>query len=173
MALDTKAQIKLATAARKGKRTISTFFTGCKGVSTDKSVTIAPEVLIYLAGAGGLGIAITAIIVSAGGLLLDICGSFLCFFAPYTIYQKYLLRDLGTFRSLLNNLRRQVNDLMIENDALKANLRRLGENIDGLESVEEKFSRLVKANEVDRCVAIVKETKEVNEKMKVRVLCVL
>lgn len=168
MALDTRTQIKLATAARKGKRSITNLFTGCKGEKTDKNVTIAPAMLVNLIGIGGLGIAITAIVLSAGGLLLDICGFFLCFFAPYSIYQKHILKDLGTFRSLLNNLRMQVNEFMLENDLLKENLRRLGQNIDGLERVEENFSRLVKSNEVDRFVAIVTETRQINDKMKVR-----
>jgi hypothetical protein len=57
---------------------------------------------------------------------------------------------------------------MLENDLLKENLRRLGQNIDGLERVEENFSRLVKSNEVDRFVAIVTETRQINDKMKVR-----
>lgn len=168
MALDARTQIKIATAARKGKRTVTNLFAGCKGENTDKNVTITPAVLVNLVGIGGLGIAVAAIVLSAGGLLLDICGSFLCFFAPYTIYQKHLLKDLGTFRALLNDLRRQVNEFMLENDALKENLKRLGENIDGLERVEENFSRLVKSNEVDRCVAIITETRQVNIKMKVR-----
>lgn len=87
MELDTNTKVQIAKASRKAKGCLD----GLKGEKTDEGVTKAPLVVVDLIGLGGLGIAIAAIILSPGGLLLDIVGSFLTFFAPYMIYQKVRL----------------------------------------------------------------------------------
>lgn len=77
-----------------------------------------------------------------------------------------VLRNLGSFRKLLNDLRDKINDLMIENDKLKASVEELGNNVTELEHVEEELSKLVQSNNVDRLVSVVKETQIINEKMR-------
>lgn len=79
-----------------------------------------------------------------------------------------MLRDLGSFRSLLNDLRMQINQMMIENDKLSANVKKLSGNVDDLEKVEGELSKIVDGNSIDHLVDVVKETKEINEKIKVR-----
>lgn len=75
---------------------------------------------------------------------------------------------MGSFRSLLNDLRLQINQMMIENDILSANIQRLSGNVDELEKVEAELSKIVGGNSIDHLVAVVQETKEVNAKIKVR-----
>lgn len=54
-----------------------------------------------------------------------------------------------------------------ENDKLSDNVKRLMGSVDELEKVEDELSSLVGANQIDRLVEVVKETKEINEKIKV------
>ena len=77
------------------------------------------------------------------------------------------MKDLGSFRSLLNELRTQINHMIDENDKLSDNVKRLMGSVDELEKVEDELSSLVGANQIDRLVEVVKETKEINEKIKV------
>ena len=66
MNIDTSTKIQIAQAARRSKNAAF----GClRGEKTDKGVTAAPTPFIYLIGVGGMGVAIAAIIVAAGGLL--------------------------------------------------------------------------------------------------------
>ena len=84
MEIDTSTKVQIAKTAHKVKGCLD----GWKGEKTDKGVTNAPVVIVDLIGVGGLGVAIAAIVLASGGLLLDVVGSFLTFFAPYMIYQK-------------------------------------------------------------------------------------
>ena len=92
--IDTSTQVQAAKAAIKAKRKAKGCVDGWKGEETDSSVTFFSPAMVYLTGAGGLGIAIVAIVVAAGGLTLDIVGAFLCFFAPYMVYQKVRILSL-------------------------------------------------------------------------------
>lgn len=164
--IDTSTQVQAAKAAIKAKRKAKGCVDGWKGEETDSSVTFFSPAMVYLTGAGGLGIAIVAIVVAAGGLTLDIVGAFLCFFAPYMVYQKKCLSKLGTFRSGLNELRSKINSMMIENDKLSANVDRLKGSVDELEKVENDLCKIADASSVDRMVDIVSETRKINEKVK-------
>jgi predicted nuclease with TOPRIM domain len=62
----------------------------------------------------------------------------------------------------------QINQMMIENDKLSANVKKLSGNVDDLEKVEGELSKIVDGNSIDHLVDVVKETKEINEKIKVR-----
>jgi hypothetical protein len=167
MNLDTNTKVKVATGLRRGKKSVSTLFTGCKGENTDGGVTSAPDFVVYSLGIAGFVIAIAAFPLAAGGIVVDLCGSFLVVFAPYVVYQKRVLADLGTFRSLLNMLRGKINMFMEENDKLEANLKRLSSSVDELETIEADFSRLAGSNNVDRLVEVIKETKDTNAQIKV------
>lgn len=159
--LDTTTKVQIAQGIRKGKSLLM----GCKGKKTDGGVTKAPMPIVGIVGLAGLGLAMSSIYLS-GFVVVDVAGGFLCFFAPYMVYQKGVLRKLGSFRQLLNDLRAQINDLMVENDKLKASVDQLSVNVDELEKVEEELSLLVQSNNIDRLVEVVKKTKEVNEKMR-------
>lgn len=162
MELDTGQKVQLAKASHKAKG----YLDGLRGQKTDEGVTKAPDALVHLVGIGGTGVAIVVGIVSTGGLILDVVGFFLVFFAPYMMYQKHLLAELGSFRSLLNDLRLKINDMMHENDLLAANVKRLSGNVDELEKVENELSKIVGESSVDDLVNVAKEHKEVNEKIK-------
>jgi len=166
MQLDTNTKVKLATGIRRGKK----LFTGCKGENTDGGVTSAPDLAVYSLGLAGFVIAIAAFPLAAGGVVVDLCGSFLVVFAPYLVYQKRVLADFGTFRSLLNMLREKINMFMEENDKLEENLKRLSTSVDELEAIEADFSRLAGSNNIDRLVEVIKETKDTNEQIKVSVV---
>ena len=86
MEIDTSTKVQIAKTAHKVKGCLD----GWKGEKTDKGVTNAPVVIVDLIGVGGLGVAIAAIVLASGGLLLDVVGSFLTFFATYMIYQKVI-----------------------------------------------------------------------------------
>ena len=84
MELDTGQKVQLAKASHKAKG----YLDGLRGQKTDGGVTKAPDALVHLVGIGGTAIAIVVGIVSTGGLILDVVGLFLVFFAPYMMYQK-------------------------------------------------------------------------------------
>ena len=88
MDIDAATKVKIAKNAHKGKQSLDRWLSGWKGEETDKGVTSAPTMLVNLLGVSGLGMAVAAIILTPGGLVLDITGGFLCFFAPYMVYQK-------------------------------------------------------------------------------------
>jgi competence protein ComGC len=167
MEVDTHTKVKIATGLRKGKKAVSGLFTGCKGENTDGGVTSAPDLVINTLGFAGFCIAIAAFPLAAGGVVVNIVGSFLVAFCPYVIYQKKVLQDLGSFRSLLNSLRGKINGFMLENDQLQANIQRLSSSVDDLESIEADFSKLTGSNNVDRLVEVIKETKHVNTQIRV------
>ena len=91
----------------------------------------------------------------------------LLFFAPYLAFQKRILRKLGTFRSLHNQLREKVNDLMVQNDILTKNVDRLDDAVTELEQVEKDLAKVAKTRDLDRLVYVVSENKAINEKLKV------
>ncbi len=100
-------------------------------------------------------------------LKIDITGAFLLFFAPYLAVQKRILNKLGTFRSLHNELRAKVNELMEHNDILTKNVDRLEGSVSELKEVEAELAKIAETDDVERLVNIVAENKIVNEKMKV------
>lgn len=163
MEIDTNTKVKVATGVRKAKK----LFTGCKGENTDGGVTSAPDIAINTLGLAGFCIAIAAFPLASGGIVVDIIGSFLLAFCPYVIYQKKVLQGLKSFRSLLNQLRGKINELMAENDKLTENIERLKASVDDLETIESNFSRLAGSNNVDRLVEVIKETKDINAKIRV------
>lgn len=96
----------------------------------------------------------------------DITGGFLLFFAPYLAYQKRILNQLGTFRSIHNKLRSKVNELMVQNDLLTQNVDRLEGSVSELEQVENELAKIAKTDNVDRLIYIVSENKRINEQMR-------
>uniref|UniRef100_A0A7S3Q177 Uncharacterized protein n=1 Tax=Chaetoceros debilis TaxID=122233 RepID=A0A7S3Q177_9STRA len=164
-ALDTTTKVQIAQGLRKGKKSVIGCMEGFKGEKTDKGVTAAPAVIVGTIGIAALGLAVSSIVMS-GFLVVDVTGSFLCFFAPYMVYQKHVLRELGTFRSLLNSLRMKINGLIVENEKLTANVDRLRGSVDELETIEQDLSRLVDSNHVDELVDVIKRTKAANDQMK-------
>lgn len=101
-------------------------------------------------------------------LIVDIAGAFMLAFAPYIAIQKRQLLKLGTFRSHLNEMRRKVNNFMIQNDRLTKTITDLKGSVERLEVAEGKISNLTNTSEknVDRLVYLVKENKRITNEVK-------
>jgi hypothetical protein len=159
--VDTATKIQIANNVRKTRKV---FLGCCKGEKTDSGVTMAPTAIVDTIAIAAFGLAVLSIMMS-NLLVVEIAGGFLVFFAPYMVVQKRILAKLGTFRSLLNQLRMQVNEFMVQNDILSANVTRLHGSVNELELVEEELSALANTDNVDRLVYVVKETKRINALM--------
>lgn len=136
-----------------------------KFLSCEAGVIQTPSLIIYLLGVCSISLAIGSIVLS-GLIVSDLAGVFVCMFAPYMMYQKALLRNLGTLREQINFLRNQINHFQAQNEFLKGNVSRLSGSVDDLEKAEKELSKLSKGNDVDRLVKTVKKKQMIDEQMK-------
>jgi hypothetical protein len=134
-------------------------------LSCEAGVIKTPSLIIYLLGVCSISLAIGSIVLS-GLVISDLAGVFVCTFAPYMMYQKALLRNLGTLREQINFLRNQINHFQAQNEFLKGNVSRLSGSVDDLEKAEKELTKLSKGNDVDRLVKAVKKKQMVDDQMK-------
>lgn len=134
-------------------------------LSSEAGVIEAPSVIVYLLGVSSIGLAVGSILLS-GFIVSDVAGVFVCIFAPYMMYQKALLRNLGTLRGQINFLRNQINHFATQNEYLKGNVNRLSGSVDDLEKVENELSKLSKGNEVETLVKMVQKKQAIDAQMK-------
>lgn len=116
--------------------------------------------------------AVMSFFVEMGGVLLDICGTILIVYAPLAVYQTVLLRGYQSVRDNLNFLRRNVNRFRELNKDLEIKQKKLRVKVDELRKINDKFSELTIAEkgDVEELTSVVAELKEINRKMKVRLL---
>mmetsp|Transcript_16962 Transcript_16962/g.21462 ORF Transcript_16962/g.21462 Transcript_16962/m.21462 type:complete len:276 (-) Transcript_16962:228-1055(-) len=159
---DLQTQVAVANTVRKGRKV---FLGCCKGEKTDKGVTGTPKSLVDIVALAGFGVSFFAMFTTSV-LLIDITGALVLVFTPYLVFQKRILNKLGTFRDLHNLLRSKVNELMLENNKLTANVDRLDGSVTELEQIESELASIANTDNVDRLVYVVSETKRINQKMK-------
>lgn len=136
-----------------------------KALNCEAGVIKAPTSIVYLVGICSIGLAVGSIILS-GFIVSDLAGVFVCMFAPYMMYQKMLLRNLGTLREQINFLRNQINHFKTQNEFLTDNVNRLSGSVDDLEKVEKELSKLSKGNDIERLVKSVQKKRMIDEQMK-------
>lgn len=73
---------------------------------------------------------------------------------------------LGTFRGLLNELRRSINVLKDEQEALSQKNNRLQQTADDYEAVEKEIREVANTENIDRLTKALDENKKINLKMK-------
>jgi hypothetical protein len=136
-----------------------------KVLSCEAGVIKAPTSIVYLLGICSIGLAVGSIILS-GFIVSDLAGVFVCMFAPYMMYQKTLLRNLGTLREQIHFLRNQINHFKTQNEFLTDNVDRLSGSVDDLEKVEKELSKMSKGNDIERLVKAVQKKQMIDEQMK-------
>ena len=129
-------------------------------------------VLIAIIGIVGFFVALSAIIIEASTV------SYLAFvfpmvLGPYAIHQRRKLNKLPTLVFVMNQIRDQINRLMIENPKLYNENARLEGQIQRLHDSETKLEAFVKksGHDVDTICTLVKENAETQRQMKVWFLC--
>jgi len=100
-------------------------------------------------------------------VLVEATSSLLCLFALYIFYQRRVLNQLGTFRQLHNQMREKINDFMLENNKLIRTIDQMEISILGIQDVERGLQQVCKTDQVDTFVQCVKETKILNDNIKV------
>mmetsp|Transcript_21308 Transcript_21308/g.31126 ORF Transcript_21308/g.31126 Transcript_21308/m.31126 type:complete len:264 (+) Transcript_21308:88-879(+) len=163
--MDIASQLKVANGARKGRKQVGGLFSGCKGEKYDKGVTDAPAPIVNLVALGAIGISGFCMFAVAG-VSVSVAGGCLCLFSPYMIYQKRILKDLGTFRTLLNDMRQKINEFQIENMKLTSNVSELGVHVAELEEIEDQLATLANTSNIDRLVEVVTEMRKINQQIK-------
>lgn len=136
-----------------------------KGEDSDKAVTIVDNKAVLVGAAGTAGVCLTTYAV-ASNVLSDASALATTAFTPYVVYQKSELAELGSFREQQNRLRNTVNGVAAENVKLTKNVDALEGNVNKLEEVEKNLSKLANTDNIGRLVQVVKETKKINEKIK-------
>ena len=129
-------------------------------------------VLIATIGIIGFFVALTAIIVEASAV------SYLAFvfpiiLGPYAIHQRRKLNKLPTLVFVMNQIRDQINRLMIENTKLYNENSRLEGQIQRLQDSETKLEAVVQksGHDVNTICTLVKENAETQRQMKVSYCC--
>lgn len=116
--------------------------------------------------------AVMSFFVEMGGVLLDICGTILIVYAPLAVYQTVLLKRYQSVRDYLNLLRRNVNRFRELNKDLEIKQKKLRVKVDEVRKINDRFSELTIAEkgDVEELTSVIEELKEINRKMKVRLL---
>uniref|UniRef100_A0A7S2S7B0 Uncharacterized protein n=1 Tax=Eucampia antarctica TaxID=49252 RepID=A0A7S2S7B0_9STRA len=136
-----------------------------KGEKSDQAFTKVGGKWVMVGAAGTAGLCLTTYALPSHALV-DVSSLATTAFAPYVVYQKSELSELGSFREQQNALRETVNQITEENNKLKGNVDRLETSVDQLEEVEKNLSKLANTDNVDRLVSAVKETKKLNKEIK-------
>ena len=116
--------------------------------------------------------AVMSFFVEMGGVLLDICGTIIIVYAPLAVYQTVLLKRYQSVRDYLNLLRRNVNRFRELNKDLEIKQKKLRVKVDEVRKINDRFSELTIAEkgDVEELTSVIEELKEINRKMKVRLL---
>jgi len=89
-------------------------------------------------------------------------------FAPYAGLQRRILSANDGLRNILNKLRTQANDLSYQNDILKGEVEKVGQQVDKLKGVESTLSDIASSQNTDvkKLVNLVNENKKIVVGMK-------
>jgi cell division protein FtsB len=125
-------------------------------------------VLIAIVGLIGFFVALAAIIVEASTISY-LAFAFPIVLGPYAIHQRRKLNKLPTLVFVMNQIRDQINRLMIENTKLYNENSRLEGQIQRLQDSETKLEAVVQksGHDVDTICTLVKENAETQRQMKV------
>jgi len=138
-----------------------------QGEDTDQMIhKVQPGILdsVALVGVGGSLVSM----MMTQGYLVDVASVMTMGLAPYCVYQKRELKELGGLRGQQNELRQHVNSLQVENNTLAASIDTLEVNVGKLEGVEAALTQIAKDANTDstRLVKIVTEMKGIQTKIK-------
>ena len=125
-------------------------------------------VLIAAIGIIGFFVALSAILVEAS-MISYIAFVFPIILGPYAIHQRRKLNKLPTLIFVMNQIRDQINRLMMENTKLYNENCRLESQIQRLQDSETKLEAFVQksGHDVDTICLLVKENAETQRQMKV------
>ena len=125
-------------------------------------------VLIAIIGLIGFFVALSAMIVEAS-MISYVAFVFPIVLGPYAIHQRRKLNKLPTLIFVMNQIRDQINRLMMENNKLYNENSRLENQIQRLQDSETKLEAYVQksGHDVDTICALVKENADTQRQMKV------
>ena len=127
-----------------------------KGASNDGWITRMPWGLVEGTCGAAFFVAGFAFFTLAAQLV-DLASFSLLLLAPYALYQRRQLRELGSLRQVHNQMRSDVNELAHENEEMKERTTRLEQQIGTLETVESKLQAYTQNTSVPELVTLVHE----------------
>ena len=102
------------------------------------------------------------------GLALHCTSFFLFLYTPLTLHQRCILSKMKSLRGYMNDLRRKVNDIMVENEILEYRAEYCRAKLKVMDPFDQQSANL-KSEEVVKLVEIMNEQAKVKEKIEVSV----
>jgi regulator of replication initiation timing len=126
-------------------------------------------VLIAFISLIGFFVALSAVIIEASTIVY-IAFVFPIVLGPYVIHQRRKLNKLPSLVFVMNQIRDQINRIMVENSKFNIENTRLENEIQRLNDCETKLGTVIQksGHDVDTIVSLVKENAETQRQMKVR-----
>lgn len=140
------------------------------GKSTD-FIIYGNQYLISLLFISTFGIALFSFL-EINGLALHFTSFFLLLYAPLTLHQTCTLSKMKSLRGYMNDLRRKVNEVMIENEILEYRAEYCREKLQRMDPFEPQSANL-KSEDIVQLVKIINEQAKVKQQIEVSVNIIL